>query len=84
MNLGTYTYKHIAYVDGARVLLKHSMRVAILAEHSTQYKVKYLGFHASGAAVNSLHWVAKKNVRLDAPQLTPAKDLQNIRLPYKD
>ena len=92
---GTYTYKHQTYVSGIRTYVEHSMRVAVVAEKGNRYRVKYLGFHANGSLVNSLHWVRKDSVRLDNTKVDPAKvivrpplwidDLgREIRSPYKD
>lgn len=85
MKNGTYKYKHPTYNGGVRTYVEYEMRVTVVNQRANKYQVKYLGFHASGAAVNSLHWVRKDKVRLDTPEpiiiTPPARD---IRLPYID
>lgn len=89
--LGTYTYKHPTYNSGVRTYVEYQMRVQIVDERANKWKVKYLGQHASGAAIGTLHNVRKDKVRLDhptivnevtAPTFTAPRD--NVRLPYKD
>lgn len=92
--LGTYTYKHPTYTGGVRTYVEYQMRVQIVDERANKWKVKYLGQHASGAAIGTLHNVRKDKVRLDVPgaingisvhSLAPQDRPQiNIRLPYKD
>lgn len=91
---GLYTYKHPTYVSGIRTYVEHQMRVTVVREKGNRYQVKYLGSHASGVAVNTLHWVRKDRVKLDDPLAMPksldeaARELKalpdNYRLPYKD
>lgn len=86
---GLYTYKHPTYVSGIRTYVEHQMRVSIEREKGNRYQVKYLGFHASGVAVNTLHWVRKDRVKLDSPADEAAAPTMkalpdNYRLPYKD
>lgn len=63
--LGTYTYKHPTYTGGVRQYVEYQMRVQIVDERANKWKVKYLGQHASGAAIGTLHNVRKDKVRLD-------------------
>ncbi len=84
--LGTYTYKRLAKFKAAdthpSMLEKQTLRVEIVDERRNQWRVKYLGFHASGAALGSLHWVLKSNVKLDKAEPSVVRD--DIRSPYKD
>lgn len=83
--LGTYTYKHPMYAHASRAYQQFEMRVEVVGARANKWQVKYLGFHASGAAVNSLHWVRKDKVKLDEPEAAaPSHMPENIRLPYKD
>lgn len=102
--LGTYTYKR--YLGQAQhrsgrtnpVFELLTLRVEIVDETQRKYRVKYLGFHASGEQPGGLHWVGKDKVKLDEVRLltgivgdttnhaAPSSriDFDNIRLPYKD
>lgn len=87
--LGTYTYKRFYGYDGygAKIFREHTMRVKVVEEKYTRYRVQYLGADASKGAPNTLHWVQKKNVRLDNEtpvQVKAAPVRDDIRLPYKD
>lgn len=85
MKNGTYTYKHPVYDHGWRTYVEYTMRVTVVNEKANKYQVKYLGFHASGAAVGSLHWVRKDKVKLDEPEaVKPTPPAHEVRLPYKD
>ena len=93
MILGTYHYKTYTY-SGARpeLFAAHKMRVEVLKATQRKYYVRYMGLHANGAAVNSLHWVKQSKVFLDDPaaivprETQPAapREVGDIRLPYKD
>lgn len=78
-----YSYKHVGYLE----LTPYTLRVTVVAERGERYQVKYLGFHANGAPVGSLHWVRKDKVKLDNEtpvQVKAAPVRDDIRLPYKD
>lgn len=87
MKKGTYHYR---YFTGQTtywrkpVFADCTLRVEVVEETKTSYRVKYLGLHANGAAVGSLHWVRKDKVRIDGEDAVQAPAARNIRLPYKD
>lgn len=62
--LGTYYFKH-ATSQSPLVLTDFKLRVEVIAEKGERYQVKYLGWHPSGAAYGSLHWVKKKKVLIN-------------------
>lgn len=98
--LGTYRYKHPMYSRSSRAYQQFEMRVEVVAERGNKYQIKYNGFHASGAAPGSLHWVRKDKVRLDdevyngdiaAVNIKAVIEngrakfyVAEVRLPYKD
>lgn len=86
--LGTYKYKFPMYSHASRAYQQFEMRVEIVTERGNRYRIKYLGFHANGAAVNSLHWVRKDKVKLDHPvviaEVLAPTYTQEVRMPYKD
>lgn len=96
MILGYYKYKTYSYASGRPVLTgSHCLRVEVLRATLRKYHVRYLGFHANGSAVNSLHWVKQEKVQLDDPaaeiprqEIDPVtsqpRPVREIRLPYKD
>lgn len=87
---GLYKYSHPVYDGrGRRTYTPYAMRVEVVTEKGNRYQVKYLGQHANGAAIGSLHWVRKDKVKLDSPVQEAAapcaKPLpENYRLPYND
>lgn len=92
--LGTYTYKRFAgqvldtrHNRNKPTFTEHTLRVEVLGETLRKYQVKYLGFHANGAAVGYVTWVKKDKVALDVAeptQVQPGPPREDIRLPYKD
>ena len=77
---GTYRYKQ--YNVFTREFTPHTLRVEIIDETPTQYKVKYLGLHANGNRPGYITRVRKDKVKLDGE--THAPDIESVRLPYKD
>ena len=68
MILGNYTYKTYTCTSGRPKLLgTHTLRVEVLKATQRKFLVRYMGFHANGSAVNSLHWVGQQKVKLDDP-----------------
>lgn len=84
--LGTYNYDQWVYGRGGKKTEPRTLRVEVVGEFPNHYRVKYLGFHASGAKPGTFHTVRKDKVVLDAPE-EPRKfapRVTDIRLPYKD
>lgn len=84
---GTYTYQHPVYDTGGRVYNTFTMRVEIVGAKGNRHHIRYLGQHANGAALNSLHWVRKDKVAIDGEPVVQSamrKLLDTPRLPYKD
>lgn len=92
---GVYTYQYLKAARPQKVFERASVNVELLAQTATQYKVKYLGFHANGAPVGHITFVRKDRVTVDHGEA--ARTLQHIKrekkpkpkggpnwLPYKD
>lgn len=62
---GVYKYQYLAATRPTRVMKEDSVNVEVLAHTETQYKVKYLGFHANGAPVGHITFVRKDRVLVD-------------------
>lgn len=77
----------MGYRAAVRTLQEYTLRVQVLEESKNCYRVKYMGFHANGAAVGYTTWVKKTSVKLDQAedtQVKPGPTRDDIRLPYKD
>lgn len=59
----------------------HTLRVKLLAQTATQYKVSYQGFHANGAAVGYETFVRKDRIVVDHAQA--ARELPHCGGPIK-
>lgn len=84
METGVYKYSVLSWDDGRleRKFTPHKMRVEILEEKGGRYMVRYMQHHARTQEIGGRHWVNKKNVTLDRPEVKPPH--VNVRLPYKD
>jgi len=91
----TYHYRHQVRQGRDKVLQDAQLAVEVLGYTDTQYKVKYLGFHANGAPVGHVTFVRKDRVAVDdtevrrlLPQVSKPKKVKRVAvtgwLPYKD
>lgn len=91
----TYYYRHQVRQGRDKVLQDAQLAVEVLGYTDTQYKVKYLGFHANGAPVGHVTFVRKDRVAVDdadvrrhLPQVSKPKKVKRVAvtgwLPYKD
>lgn len=95
----TYHYRHQVRQGRDKVLQDAQMAVEVLGYTDTQYKVKYLGFHANGAPVGHVTFVRKDRVvisrevpateLLALPRVSKPKKVKKVVtrdawLPYKD
>lgn len=90
-----YHYRHQVRQGRDKVLQDAQLAVEVLGYTDTQYKVKYLGFHANGAPVGHVTFVRKDRVAVDdvevrshLPQVSKPKKPKRVAvtgwLPYKD
>lgn len=91
-----YHYRHQVGQGRDKVLQDAQLNVEILGYTDTQYKIKYLGFHANGAPVGHVTFVRKDRVAVDfrdvlreLPRVSTPKKVKKVAvargwLPYKD
>lgn len=77
---GVYGYKQLTSYYPTRVFSFFTLRVEILEQTDTRFKVKFLQSHADGRKPGTVASVKRKSVKIDKVVQT---ELFN-RLPYKD
>lgn len=90
MKIGTYVYGIITNPgDIDKKYERHLMKVEILEETDTRYRVKFLNFHADGKrGPGATTWVQKKSVKIAQPKTVelpkPGPRPDHYKNPYND
>lgn len=90
MRKGTYHYKHLVTYYPVKDFRALTIRVEVLEESATRYRVRYLGAHANGNKPGYTTWVQKTKVTVDGETPTPIQRpnaraaKQSAWLPYND
>lgn len=87
MKKGIYTYSHLVKYYPVKEYRALTLRVEVLEESATRYRVRYLESHANGNKPGYTTWVQKSKVAVDGESIQRPNARAAIKsawLPYND